>query len=419
MIEKRNTDGIEKEVVILLSDMVGYSCHASEMTPAQIQSFMVAYHKNLQEVVRKISGPGQIIEPSAGDGAVAVFEIKDQNRSDVCNMAIDCALEILNKMALKVIPQTRVGLFSGNIIEANINKKTMRFGASFSVASRLEELCTYFGTSLLMGREVANLQTAHKNYLTSIGKITPKNFSHPIHIFSIYKPGIHHCPQTADRKKLHQFIRIKNEAVEFFCGNLMREVEPDFPKARQKLTEAQNIFGAISGRIDLATERLLQYIKNNPCPDETFNRVGMKIWDRETQSTEVHLPGLSSELLKSSHSELYKTLIEETDWENKFKLIWRKKDERIFQKNEKPDGIYFIDKGTAVVVDGKQRLINTLHPGDIFGEMAYFSSNGIRSATITAATDIVLRRISWEDLESLPVIKDIFHRIAKKRKPPG
>jgi class 3 adenylate cyclase len=416
MKKDQNTEGIEKEVVILLSDMVGYSCRANEMTPAQIQSFMLDYHRNLKTVVERICGPNQLIEPSAGDGAVAVFEFGKKDKHEVCNSALNCALVILYEMAGGVIPKTRIGIFSGNIIEATLDEKTMRFGASFSVASRLEELCTYFGTSLLMGREVANLQTRHKKYLTSIGKITPKNFSHPIHIFSVYKAGIHGCPNNAKEEPLQNFVRTKNEAVELFCGNLKKNVEPDFPLARQKLTKAQKLFEEVSGKKDLATERLLQYIRNNPCPDEAFNQVGMKIWDRETQSTEVHLPGLSSELLKSSDSELYQTLIEETDWENKFKLIWRKKGEQIFQKHEKPDGIYFIDKGSVIVDDEESSHTNTLSAGDIFGEMAYFSTDGVRTATITAKADIVLRRISWEDLDSLPVIKDIFQRISKKRK---
>jgi class 3 adenylate cyclase len=416
MRNDQNTEGIEKEVVILLSDMVGYSCRANEMTPAQIQSFMLDYHRNLKAVVESICGPNQLIEPSAGDGAVAVFEFGKKDKQEVCNTAINCALEILYEMAGGLIPKTRIGLFSGNIIEAILDEKVMRFGASFSVASRLEELCTYFGTSLLMGREVANLQTNHKKDLTSIGKITPKNFSHPIHIFSVYKAGIHGCPNDASKEQLHNFVRTKNEAVELFCGNLNKNIDPDFPLARQKLIKAQKLFEEISGEKDLATERLLQYIRNNPCPDEAFNQVGMKIWDRGPQSSEVHLPGLSSELLKSSDPKLYQTLIEETDWENKFRLIWRKKGELIFQKLEKPDGIYFIDKGSVAVIDKETSLASTLYAGDIFGEMAYFSPEGVRTATITAKTDIVLRRISWEDLDSLPVIKGIFQKISQKRK---
>lgn len=414
---KNRHEGVEKEVIILFSDMEGYSWRASEMTPLQIQTFMVNYHKSLKTIVDSIAGPGQGIEPSAGDGAVSIFEFGKQNREEVSNTALGSALEILTEIDRGKLPRTRIGLFSGNIIEATFDDKTMRFGSSFAVVSRLERLCAYFGIYLLFGREVANLQTKYRKYLVSIGKITPRHFTHPIHIFSIYKPGIHHCPVDIDSQGLQDFIAVKNRGVELFCGNINAGIIPDFPLAKQLLLEAQELFLGLTGSEDLATERLLEYIRNNPCPDEVFNRVGMRIWDRELHSTMVHLPSLSSQLLKSANKDLYQTLVEETGWENKFKLIWCKAEEHIFAEQDEPDGIYFIDRGRVDILDEKGSLINTLGDGDIFGEMAYFTMNGKRTASVIAKSDLVLRRVSWHDLEELPVIKKLFKDIAEGRRP--
>lgn len=406
---------IEKEVVILLSDMAGYSIRASNMTPLEIQTFMLEYHKKLKKIVRTVCGREQSIEPSAGDGAVAIFDAEEDNIS-AANMAINTALEMVSRMHDGYIPHTRIGLFSGTILDAVLEGKMMRFGSSFTVASRLEELCDYFGTSLLMGREVANLQTDYQDYVTSIGKITPKNFAHPIHIFSIYAPGVHNCPKNIDRKMLLQFIRGKNEAVELFCGNELQNIRPNFPLAKGKLLKVQNLFVKMTGTTDIATSRLLEYIKKNPCPAKDYNKVGMRIWDSETITSEVLMPSLSGELFKSVNEDLYNALISNTSWEERFRLIWKNKGDEIFQVYEPPDGIYFIAKGRVRIVDQNNNYVDTLNTGDIFGEVAYFSKPGVRTATVTAETDLVLRRISGKDLEELPVIKSIFNNIAKNRK---
>ncbi len=410
------TGSAEKDVVILLSDMVGYSKRASNMSPTAIQSFMLAYHKTLKKIVHSVCGDDQTIHPSAGDGALAIFENrKGEDKSSVCNRALNTALAMVYAMDQELIPKTRIGLFSGTISEAELDGKMMRFGAGFSVASRLEELCQYFGTSLLMGREVATLQTEHAEFLTNIGKITPKNITHPIHIFSIFEPGIHQCPKDVDKEQLLQFIKTKNEGVELFCGHRLRGIHPHFPSAKQKLHEAQELFFDISGSIDLATNRLLQYIDKNPSPDTEFNIVGMKIWDAEAVTTEINLPSIAGELLKSANAELYHALIENTEWESKFKLIWRDKDTHVIKVHNTADGVYFIVKGRVSVQDKDGNHLDSLCEGDIFGELAYFSKKRIRTASVIAETDLVLRRISDKDLNDLHVIKKILKKIANNR----
>lgn len=408
---------VEKEVVILLSDMIGYSRKTAEMRPSDIKKFMMSYHTTLKEIVSLVCGDEQRIESSAGDGAVAVFEIgPGDGIEEVCGKALQVALEMVYAMEKGIIAPTRIGLYSGFITEAVLEGKTMRFGASFSVASRLEELCGYFGTRILMDREVALCQAVHAKYLVGIGKVTPKNFSHPVHLYSIYRPGTQGCPTDVDETKLLRFIEMKNRAVELFCGNGLQAVSADFPMARTLLLEAQEHFVDLTGKRDLATERILEYIGNHPRPDREFKRVGMKIGDSNTETGEIRLLNLSSELLKAIDAEFYQALVVDTEWERKFKLIWRKKGECIIRYQDKPDGVYFIDNGVVTVLDGEGRLINTLSSGDIFGEMAYFNKKGRRSATVVANTDLVLRRISGENLMTMPVIRKIFRKIARKRK---
>jgi class 3 adenylate cyclase len=422
-VEKDKPDellGVEKEVVILLSDMVCYSRKTTDMRPTEIKDFMLLYHTRLKEIVRSVCGKGQRIESSAGDGAVAVFERKaGQGKNEMCCQALDVALKMVYAMEKGLIAQTRIGLFTGHIIEAVLEGKIMRFGASFSVASRLEELCGYFGTRILMDREVAFWQTDHARYLVSIGKVTPKNFNHPVHLFSVYRPGIHQCPENVNKKQLQRFIELKNRAVELFCGNVLQGIMPDFPLARIKLLEAQEFFVEMTGKRDQPTERILEYIGNHPRPVDDFKAVGMKIGEPISETGGIHLLNLSSEFFKAIDAEFYQALVVDTEWERKFKLIWRKKGDCIIRFQDTPDGIYFIDNGSVSVLDGEGRLLNTLSAGDVFGEMAYFTKKGRRSATVIADTDLVLRRITGEDLRTMPVIRKIFKKIARKRKKTG
>jgi hypothetical protein len=267
-----------------------------------------------------------------------------------------------------------------------------------------------------MDREVAFWQKEEKEFLVSIGKITPKNFTHPIHVFSLYKPGINNCPTDVDRDLLYQFIEEKNRAVEFFCGNRLQGIQPDYPMARDKLNKIQELFVLMSGKKDVPSERILEYIRNFPYPSDDFQTVGMKIRETTSESLGIRLLHLSNELLKAMDVDFYQTLVVDTEWERLFKLVWKKKGDVIVKLNDPPDGIYYIDNGSVNAIDKNGNLITTLAAGNVFGEMAYFSNQRKRNATIIANSDVVLRRISGEEFEKLPVIRQIFQRISSKRK---
>jgi class 3 adenylate cyclase len=408
----------EKEVVILLTDMVRYTQITEDMRPNEIRDFIIEYHKNLQRIIQTEDEYIQEIEPSAGDGAIAIFEKRagEGGKSGMCIRALKAAIKIAYAVENGVIPPTRIGLFAGDIIEALLTDKKMRFGASFAVASRLEELCGYFGTTFLMDKEVAFWQTDESRYLICIGKVTPKNFNHPIHVYTVYKPGIHNCPKDVDEERLFQFISLKNRAIEMFCGNTLQGIRPDFPTAREKLEEVQRLFVDISGREDIASERVLEYIRHMPYPSEDFRKIGMRVKESTGESLGTRLLHLSNELLKAMDMEFYQALVIDTDWERHFKLEWRKKGDIIIRINEPPNGVYYLDSGSVNALDENGELIATLVAGNVFGEMAYFSKKKRRNATIIANTDVVVRRISNEKFDSLPIIKKIFKRIALKRR---
>lgn len=128
-----------------------------------------------------------------------------------------------------------------------------------------------------------------------------------------------------DMDLLYQFIEVKNLAVEFFCGNRLQGIQPDYPTAREKLNKAQELFVLMTGKKDVPSERLLEYIRNSPYPNDEFETVGMKIRQTASESLGVRLLHLSNELLKAMDMDFYQTLIVDTDWERLFMLEWKKK----------------------------------------------------------------------------------------------
>ncbi|MGB3210669.1 MAG: cyclic nucleotide-binding domain-containing protein [Desulforhopalus sp.] len=409
-------NGPEREVVILMTDMVQYSQISSGMTPEEIRDFLIEYHSTINGLIDWEDNFPLEIEPSAGDGSLIIFDKRPgEDRGGICTRALQVALRLAEAIADGRLAPTRMGIFLGRITEALLGTRMAKFGSSFAVANRLEELCGYFGTNLLMDREVARYQKGFETYLVTIAKVSLTSVLHPMNIFTLYKPGIQNCPEDMGEEALQKFIGMKNAAMEFFSGNLLLGVEPDFPRVREELLVAQKYFKELTGREDVGTERILEYIRETPFPAVDFDQMGMRLMEKSRDSLGERLFHLSKELLRAMNSSFYHALVVDTEWERYFKLEWGKKGDTIIQIDSAPDGIYYLDIGTAVAYNRNGELLTTMEAGTIFGEMAYFGKEQKRTATVIAKTDVVLRRISTGDFKKLPVIIEIFERIAKAR----
>jgi CRP-like cAMP-binding protein/class 3 adenylate cyclase len=410
-------NGLEREVVILMTDMVQYSQKSLGMEPEEIRDFLIDYHGKIYDLLYREESFPLEIEPSAGDGCLVIFDKRPgEDRTGICTRALQATLVMAEAITKGDLAPTRMGILLGSIIEAKLGTRMAKFGASFAVANRLEELCGHFGTHLLMDREVAKHQKGFDRYLVNIAKVSLTSVEHPMNIFTLYKPGIHNCPKDIDEPRLLEFIRLKNQAMEYFCGNQLLNLEPNFPRVREELLQAQNLFRSISTREDLGIERILEYIRETPLPAEDFTTTGMKLMDKKRDSLGERLFHLSKQLLRAMNPAFYHALVVDTEWEKYFNLEWRKKGETIIQIDSEPDGIYYLDSGTAKTVNDTGKLLSIIEAGTIFGEMAYFGGEQRRTATVLAKTDVVLRKISTEDFQKLPVIIKIVERIAMARR---
>ncbi|MGW8194752.1 MAG: cyclic nucleotide-binding domain-containing protein [Desulforhopalus sp.] len=415
--DRTGGSGPEREVVIMMTDMVQYSRKSSGMQPEEVRDFLIDYHGKISHLVLREESFPLEVEPSAGDGSLIVFDKRPgEDCSGMCTRALQVAIRIAEAISSGKLAPTRMGILLGKITEAKLGTKLAKFGSSFAVANRLEELCGHFGTHLLMDREVARRQQGFDNYLVNIAKVSLTSIPNPMNIFTIYKPGLLNCPASVDEEELMKFIGMKNDAMEFFSGNLQCGLEPDFPRVREELLAARRYFRKITGMEDIGIERILEYIRETPSPASDFNSRGMKLLEKRRDSLGERLFHLSKELLRAMNAEFYHALVVDTGWERYFKLEWRKKGDIIIEIDSVPDGIYYLNSGTAETLNAKGELLSTMEAGTIFGEMAYFGREKKRTATVRAKTDVVLRKIATEDFEKLPVIIKIFEHIADTRR---
>jgi len=96
--------------------------------------------------------------------------------------------------------------------------------------------------------------------------------------------------------------------------------------------------------------------------------------------------------------------------------------ELIFREGDLADRVYFVVKGTVEVVrtlEGKEIILARLGPGDFFGEMAFFTSEGRRNATVRSSTQVELHVLGKENfarlIQAIPAAQKEFSAKAVER----
>ncbi|MBB5347522.1 hypothetical protein JWG42_05480 [Desulfoprunum benzoelyticum] len=118
----------KKEVVILLTDMVQYSVRTSAMKPEEIRDFMIAYHLAIRDIIVVDDEDPIEIEPLAGDGALVIFDRRaDEGRVEMCNRVVTAVERMARAIDAGNLPATRMGIYLGDIIQAQLGEKTLKF----------------------------------------------------------------------------------------------------------------------------------------------------------------------------------------------------------------------------------------------------------------------------------------------------
>ncbi|HZF50114.1 MAG TPA: adenylate/guanylate cyclase domain-containing protein [Polyangiaceae bacterium] len=164
--------GEEREVVVLFSDLKGYSTLSEHLSPQQIVGVLNTYLEAMTEAIEAERG---VYLEFLGDGFLAVFgapnELPDKEAA-----AVRCALEMRRRLVelneawersdvAKLWRdrgiarlEARVGLHQGTVVAGNVGSRNqVRYtviGDAVNVAARLEALNKELGSEILASREV-------------------------------------------------------------------------------------------------------------------------------------------------------------------------------------------------------------------------------------------------------------------------
>ena len=167
-----NTEGEDRWVTILFTDLKGYSTISQPMSPKEVLSMLNEYFSEMVPIIEKHDG---VVLEYIGDAMMIVFGApKNVERHQ--EKAVRCAMEM--REHLKVLNarwdeqelsrywknqdidylDARAGIHTGNIVAGNIGAdKVMKYGAIgdvVNIAARLEQANKPIGSTILFSRSV-------------------------------------------------------------------------------------------------------------------------------------------------------------------------------------------------------------------------------------------------------------------------
>lgn len=196
-ITSRNRDaaslgGVRQDVVILFSDLAGFTALSSRLQPEEALALLSEYRGHMVDAIFDHSGT---LDKFLGDGIMATFGTADPDpdaahKSVQAAFAMEAGLERLNdkRIVRGLEPLShRIGIHAGPALVGNVGTdKRLEFtviGPSVNVASRVEHACKELGESLLVSASVQARAAASTNW-RAVDKIPVDGRSEGLMLFA-------------------------------------------------------------------------------------------------------------------------------------------------------------------------------------------------------------------------------------------
>ena len=195
--------GETRNVTIYFSDVAGFSAISEKLKPSDLVTLMNEYLSAMTETIQEHGG---FVDKYIGDAVVAVFGAPLDDPDHATN-AVRAALRCRERLgelnrSLPLLQQRhiaqRIGLNSGDALVGNIGSR-QRFnytvmGDTVNLASRLEGVNKYFGTSILVSESTYKLaQTACSWREIDIIRVLGR--SEPVRVYEPLAPKGQETPQ--------------------------------------------------------------------------------------------------------------------------------------------------------------------------------------------------------------------------------
>jgi len=246
-------DSVQKEMVVLFSDIRGFTSLSEKMTPAENFKFLNAFYKRICPAIRERSG---FIDKYIGDGIMALFPGSPEEAIQA-GIEMKKAVTKFNKAWKRLgYPEISIGIgiHSGILMLGTIGENKRMEGTVISdavnLASRIEGLTKKYGVTLITTADtLQKVGDANKFLYRKLGETFVKGKEKSVSIVEIYdgEPDALMKDET-----LHDFhLGVEcfssskfDQAIELFQRVLIKNPED---KAAQNLIELGKIRSSNSG----------------------------------------------------------------------------------------------------------------------------------------------------------------------------
>lgn len=193
--EKVELGGEEVEASIMFSDIEGFTSISETKKPKELVEFLNNYFSTASDIFFKHEGT---IDKFIGDAVMVQFGIPLKNPNHRI-LAVRAAYEFsrtvyeMTKEARErgePVFSTRIGINSGNMVVGYIGGRTKKeytvIGDTVNLASRLEGVNKYYGTSLMVSEATLDDQVLDEFILREMDLIRVKGKKLPIKIYEVF-----------------------------------------------------------------------------------------------------------------------------------------------------------------------------------------------------------------------------------------
>ncbi|WP_319581860.1 adenylate/guanylate cyclase domain-containing protein [uncultured Pseudodesulfovibrio sp.] len=185
--------GDRRELTLLFSDIEGFTSLSEGMSPETLTAEITEYFRRISQVILHTKGT---VDKYIGDAVMAFWNAPVRNAAhahDACLAALRCrsALRIFNRRRRESgRPEfkTRMGIHTGEAVVGNIGSADRMaytaIGESVNLASRLEGLNKYLGSSILVSESTR--RAAGENFVFRFaGRVVPKGTSAGVGVYEL------------------------------------------------------------------------------------------------------------------------------------------------------------------------------------------------------------------------------------------
>ncbi|MGE4424203.1 MAG: adenylate/guanylate cyclase domain-containing protein [Pseudodesulfovibrio sp.] len=185
--------GDRRELTLLFSDIEGFTSLSEGLSPETLTSDITEYFKRVSQVILRTNGT---VDKYIGDAVMAFWNAPARNAAhahDACLAALRCraALRIFNRgrrESGRPEFRTRMGVHTGEVVVGNIGSADRMaytaIGASVNLASRLEGLNKYLGSSILVS-ETTRRAAGDMFVFRFAGRVVAKGTSSGVGVYEL------------------------------------------------------------------------------------------------------------------------------------------------------------------------------------------------------------------------------------------